>query len=54
MRAGWRDGLGAALGGLVMLAAALYLLGALMIGVHLTMCEDQCEADRLAAAGRKL
>lgn len=51
---GWRDDVGAALAGVALLAAALYVVGALMIGVRLTMCEDQCEADRLAAVGQKL
>lgn len=50
----WPRDLGAALAGLALLAAALYVVGALMIGVRLTMCEDQCQADRLAAVGRKL
>ena len=51
---GWKGDLRAALGGLALLAAALYVLGALMMAVRLTTCEDQCQADRLAAEGRKL
>ena len=48
----WTSDVAAALAGMAALLAALYVIGMLMMGVQITMCDDQCQADRLSAEGR--
>ncbi len=50
----WTSDVTAAFAGLATLVAALYVIGMLMMGVQITMCDDQCQADRPAAEGRTL
>ncbi len=50
----WTSDVAAALAGLAALLAAVYVIGLLMMGVQITMCDDQCQADRLAIEGRAL
>lgn len=50
----WGSDVAAVITGLALAFVTLYVLGALLAGVRMTMCEDQCQADRLAAAGQQL